>query len=84
MGPWCCPESVGQCELGRSRCSVTLLLGGLHSPVGQGGGAAWGGGVWCLGRAQIGAEELPVERVVEGEFLELTWMVKARGESKTT
>ena len=67
---------------GGSRCSVALLLGGLHSPVGQSGGAAWGGGGWCLGGAQVGAEELPVERVVEGEVLELTWRGKERPEKR--
>ena len=80
----CCPESVSGYELaGRgSRCSVALLLGGLHSPVGQSGGAAWGGGRWCLGGAQVGAEELPVEWVVEGKVLELTWRGKERPEEE--
>lgn len=80
----CCPESVSGCELaGRgSRCSVALLLGSLHSPVGQSGGAAWGGGRWCLGGAQVGAEELPVEWVVEGKVLELTWRGKERPEEE--
>lgn len=32
--------------------------------------------MWFLGGAQVGAEELPVERVVEGEVLELTWLGK--------
>lgn len=82
--PWCCPESVSGCKLaGRGlRCSVALLLGGLHSPVGQSGGAAWGGGGWCLGGTQVGAEELPMERMVEGEVLELTWRGKERPEEE--
>ena len=81
-GLWRCSESGGGCEPERSRCSVALLLGGLRGPVGQSRGAGWGGGVWCLGGAQVGAEELPVERVVNGEVLELTCTARARRESK--
>lgn len=29
--------------------------------------------MWLPGRAQVGVEECPVEWVMEGEVLELTW-----------
>lgn len=71
--PRCCPESAGWMQAGWPRCSVPLLLGYRHSPVGQSTGAAWGRSVRYLGGTQVGAEELPVEWVTEGEVLELPW-----------